>query len=448
MKKILPLVKSTKSFKINIPRSVEAKIRHLCSVIHDVEWSGTLFYKVNGSIEGDDFEVTCVDICVMDIGSSAYTEYTESPDVITYRIDNGLLEEGIYEGLIHSHNNMSTFFSSTDQATLVEEGTNTNHFVSLIVNNEGKYTAGVTRRVTVESKLKTVIESVENKWYETYGGHRIDICRNQRNQASEEKDEVTKVIEWFELEVNKTEVDSFRELDERLAEIRKKKAKKTWTTTTPAKTTKTSSDLGYAGGKREEPKSKYGSLFDYDYGRGYWDDDYWDDYYSSGRFPAKSEPKKEEKKKEEKSPSLSSYEEVPLCLTEEFDKDLIESLALQLLTGSIIINKNSVNPTTWISKMDEVYEKRFHFKQDEERLREWISNMVDFLVYTEDEKLLSRLKLLYGETFTAADTSDICALGLLYYIDSIRPAECESEVLEYMMIELERYIPDGVQDYI
>ena len=106
-KEKLPLIKSSKSYKIVIPKEVERKIRHLCSVVHDVEWSGVLFYRYTGSFENDNFEVTCVDILPMDIGSSAYTEFDESPDVITYRIDNDLLDENIMEGLIHSHNNMA-----------------------------------------------------------------------------------------------------------------------------------------------------------------------------------------------------------------------------------------------------------------------------------------------------------------------------------------------------
>lgn len=107
VQKKLPLIKSTSSFKLHIPISVEAKIRHLCSVVHDVEWSGTLFYKATGSLDDGTFEATCVDLFVMDIGSSGYTEFKESADVISYRIDNDLLEDGIMEGLIHSHNSMA-----------------------------------------------------------------------------------------------------------------------------------------------------------------------------------------------------------------------------------------------------------------------------------------------------------------------------------------------------
>ena len=107
-KEKLKLEKSANTFKLIIPKDVEAKIRHLCNRVHDVEWSGTLFYKPKGSFDDGTFKATCVDIFVMDIGTAGYTEYKESPDILSYMCDHPeLLEEDIQEGLIHSHNNMS-----------------------------------------------------------------------------------------------------------------------------------------------------------------------------------------------------------------------------------------------------------------------------------------------------------------------------------------------------
>lgn len=110
-KESLRLVKSASTFKLIIPQEVEAKIRHLCNRVHEVEWSGTLFYKVEGSLNDNSLVATCIDIFVMDIGTSAYTEYNESPDIISYMWEHPeLLEEGVFEGLIHSHNNMAKQF--------------------------------------------------------------------------------------------------------------------------------------------------------------------------------------------------------------------------------------------------------------------------------------------------------------------------------------------------
>ena len=51
VKPVLELVHRQDIFKIVIPVEVEKKIRFLCKNIWDVEWSGILFYKVEGAFE-------------------------------------------------------------------------------------------------------------------------------------------------------------------------------------------------------------------------------------------------------------------------------------------------------------------------------------------------------------------------------------------------------------
>ena len=106
-KQLLPLFKGEeKDYKIIIPEEVESKIRFLCNKIHAVEWSGTLFYDIEGTFEDNNLVVTCKDIYLMDIGSAAYTEFNMSPDVISYMAQNPELLD-YKTGLIHSHNQMS-----------------------------------------------------------------------------------------------------------------------------------------------------------------------------------------------------------------------------------------------------------------------------------------------------------------------------------------------------
>ena len=108
IKSQIPLAKNSASFDLHIPEYVETKIRHLCSKIHDVEWSGVLFYKTEGEFAEEGFNITCVDILPMDIGNSTFTNFNDTPDIINYRIEHPeLSNEHIYEGLIHSHNNMA-----------------------------------------------------------------------------------------------------------------------------------------------------------------------------------------------------------------------------------------------------------------------------------------------------------------------------------------------------
>lgn len=464
IQKKLPLIKSTSSFKLHIPISVESKIRHLCSVVHDVEWSGTLFYKATGSLDDGTFEATCVDLFVMDIGSSGYTEFKESADVITYRIDNDLLGEDIMEGLIHSHNNMSTFFSTTDQSTLTEEGTNANHFLSLIVNNAGTYTAGITRRVTTECKAEAHIKFTETKYYNTYGDKKIILAQDATREEDKEEIRNSEVIEWFNLEIIKEEApNNFNDIDTRLAEIRKNKR-----TYTPGKYfQQTPSKPGEAGKASQigntvrYPAYNY-SQSKYPYNGGYpnWGDDY-DDDYTGSLFPNYPQSSKEEKKEEVKEvKEVKATDEFPLCLQESFDENLINQLCVQLLTGSIIVNEKSIVLEDWVKKMDAIYEKRFglldvdeHPTADKDiiidnnaRLESWIEAQVEFLIYTKDEALINRLNLTLADgdgLFDEADTAEICAFDMYQVLYSL-PA---SYVKEVMMKTLETYIPNGAFDY-
>lgn len=102
----IPMKKGSSSYKIIIPNKVEKLIRFLCERVWDTEWSGVLFYTPSGNFEDGSLEIRCEDILPMDIGSTTYTEFNMSPDVISYMAQHPELLD--YKmGLIHSHNNMS-----------------------------------------------------------------------------------------------------------------------------------------------------------------------------------------------------------------------------------------------------------------------------------------------------------------------------------------------------
>ena len=65
--KKLELVHQQSIYKMIIPQEVEKKIRLLCREIHNVEWSGVLFYKVSGSFEDKSLTITCVDLFQMKV---------------------------------------------------------------------------------------------------------------------------------------------------------------------------------------------------------------------------------------------------------------------------------------------------------------------------------------------------------------------------------------------
>lgn len=142
------------NYKLIITKTLEEKIRLMCSKSWDTEWSGILFYKVEGDFSTDDLKIKCIDCKILDIGTSGSTEFIIDEKVCSYMVDNDLTD--CYTGLIHSHNKLNTFFSATDLDTLASEGQDTNNFVSLIVNNKGEYTAAITRKIKIKEHKKDI----------------------------------------------------------------------------------------------------------------------------------------------------------------------------------------------------------------------------------------------------------------------------------------------------
>ena len=350
--KVISLVQKsgTYNYKLIIPAEVERKIRFTCQKVWNTEWSGTLFFTHEGSFENNDLVIRCVDIYIMDIGTQAYTEFDMNPDVIAYMTENPELLD-CQMGLIHSHNNMSTFFSGTDTATLREEGRDRNNFVSLIVNNAGSYTAAITRRI----KSKQVMESVS---YEFFGDGEKQDTKKYVSDADE--------IEWFYLKIEKEgENYSFPDMAARLEEIKQAKAEKAKKAQTPAYSSGYKPVIANSYGTKagpanlvnkedSKPKETQPTLFDN------MDDLSFDDNYS---LP---------------------YGQVTL------DKVTLKSLVLQLITGSIIISNDSkIDITKWAKSMPALYEKRFgKGEEGMENFKMWADTYTEYLTwYVTDEKL-------------------------------------------------------------
>lgn len=216
-------------YSIVIPEEVERKIRLLCALSPKTEWSGILFYEPKGTFETE-LVITCRDILLMDVGTATYTEIDwETSEIAQYMVSHLDLFD-CKMGLIHSHNTMSTFFSGTDQTTLRTEGNDMNVFVSLIVNNDGEYTAGITKRVTSSIQRRTTDTIVDKHPF--YEG--ITVFQDGREETSEESLEETSIY-WYNLKIVKANV-SEKEMetlteDERIVTEKfvslKKKAPKT-----------------------------------------------------------------------------------------------------------------------------------------------------------------------------------------------------------------------------
>lgn len=395
--KVISLVQKsgTYNYKLIIPAEVERKIRFACQKVWSTEWSGTLFFTHEGSFENNDLVIRCVDIYIMDIGTQAYTEFDMNPDVIAYMCENPELLD-CQMGLIHSHNNMSTFFSGTDTATLKEEGRDRNNFVSLIVNNAGTYTAAITRRV----KSKQVKESVS---YEFFGDGEKHDTKEYVSSADE--------IEWFYLKIEKEgENYSFPDMAARLEEIKQAKAER-------AEKAKKAQTPVYQGGYKPVIANSYGT--------------------KAG--PANLVKKEADKKDLNQRTLFDDVDDLPFEDGYDipygqvtFDKTTLKSLVLQLITGSIIISNDSkIDITKWAKSIPTLYEKRFgKGKAGMDNFKIWAETYTEYLTwYITDEKLE---KLGFDET-------EICAICAHDMIEELTKLP-ENDYIKGYIDALQKYL--------
>lgn len=362
----LELVRQPDIFKIIIPTGVEKKIRFLCSNIWDVEWSGVLFYKIEGSFEDKSLVVRCVDLFQMDIGSSAYTEFKMSPDVATYIVDHPeLTEDGVYQGLIHSHNNMPTFFSGTDINTLKSEGSDMAHFVSLIVNNAGKYSAGITR------KCKSTQIISKDYTYLTWGG--------KVEKGAETFKVENEKLEWFDMDIIfEGQINDFEEeMMDRIKSIEESKKK----VVTPTLQTCPTKNLGRVNLTKDRT-----DIIPMDYK--YWEEREREKMCEDVVFS----------KDKEVSFSNEGDLDVPYGII-TVDPSIVQSVVKQLVTSSIIIsNESAIKAEKWANSMESLYRRRFGSIKEFEP---FASNYVDYLInYTYDSAVMEEID--NDESFMAA----------------------------------------------
>ena len=289
--------------------------------------------------------------------------------------------------------NIMTFFSGTDTATLKEEGRDRNNFVSLIVNNAGSYTAAITRRI----KSKQVVESVS---YEFFGDGEKQDTKEYVSDADE--------IEWFYLKIEKEgENYSFPNMAARLEEIKQAKAEKAKKAQAPVYPSgykpvianSCSAKVGPANFVKKEADGSeifQPTLFDN------MDDLSFDDNYS-----------------------------LP-CGQVTLDKVTLKSLVLQLITGSIIISNDSkIDITKWAKSMPALYEKRFgKGEEGMKNFKVWADTYAEYLTwYVADEKLE---ELGFDET-------EICAICAHDMIEELTKLP-ENDYIKGYIDALQKYL--------
>ena len=372
------LKKQDNTYKLIITPELEEKIRFLCARFPNNEYSGVLFYDYTGRFEDNSLVLTAKDFCLMDYGSATYTEFDKSAEICNYMIEHDLLE--CQQGLMHSHDQMSTFFSGTDLGTLQEEGSDMNNFLSLIVNNAGQYTAAITRKVKHIPHVTEVLE------YEFFGEETINIGRDEYDAIESYE------IEYFFLNIEKPTVNiGYIDLFSRIEEISKDKSKITNINREPH------ANLVI------EPTLKAAPL------------------YKETNIPfSKVNTTVQAGVDTDESIDYNKY---------KFNETDLNSITKQLLIGSPIFTPKDLNE--WVQKMPTVFSKRFGEGQKGlENYRAFIGYFVEFLVTEAFDDNLAE------EGYLEDSQMAICAYGVLQKLHTFKT----NSFIEVIEDEVERFI--------
>lgn len=267
---------------------------------------------------------------------------------------------------------MNTFMSSTDLNTLKEEGIDRNHFVSLIVNNEGTYTAAITR------KIRNTKSIVNKFWYSSFGDEVIEGDNTEFKQEEE--------LEYYFLDITiEKRIDSYSDFKDRLDKVKKDKINKITNNCIqhsnnvlnfkPSLPINTNTHKDTKEVTTKTSKESNGVL-PIDWG----DDDY---FFSYDSF--------------------------------KFNSKIIKSLVLQLITGSIILSdENKIDVEKWAKNMPILFEKRFgkgeagllNFKM-------WAEGYIEYLCWFTKDPELEELEL--EEDYM----SSICANSIIEELEKL-----------------------------
>ena len=154
--------------QVLLPSSLIGDIKFLHNRYKGLEWSGYLYYESIGDIsEPSELVLKVTDFVLLDIGSPGATDIKPSPDQVIDMYENRphLIENQMKHGVLHTHHNMSVFFSGTDTDTLLAETDNFDYFLSIIVNEKGDIIGKVSQKteVTVSYKYTLFRNQVKTK---------------------------------------------------------------------------------------------------------------------------------------------------------------------------------------------------------------------------------------------------------------------------------------------
>ena len=136
---------------VNIPSKIFSDVYYLHSKYPGKEWSGHLYFTKQGDINNpSELIIDIKEFVLLDLGTVGSTEIDPSGEQIIDMYEKYPHILTMKQALIHTHHNMRTFFSGTDNDTLLENAANYPFFLSVIVNNEGATIAKISVQGFIE----------------------------------------------------------------------------------------------------------------------------------------------------------------------------------------------------------------------------------------------------------------------------------------------------------
>lgn len=145
----------------------------LCKKYPNVEWSGLCLHEKIGDVFNE--QIIVHGVYLMDIGTATATDFKGSADIAVLTEEYPEIAEMIFakgyrilQCKVHSHNNMSSFFSQgsgvSDQQDLEDNSKTQDLYVSIVVNNKMEFFAKACRWVKTENSERTVQVLHDNKY--------------------------------------------------------------------------------------------------------------------------------------------------------------------------------------------------------------------------------------------------------------------------------------------
>lgn len=141
---------------------VKEEIDFLLKHYPNKEWSGVLFYEIEGTIKDiKNLKVIVHDMFVMDVGTGGSSSFNWDEELVGFMMDTPGIKT-MRKGDIHSHHTMQAYFSGTDWADV---GKNSNAFdwlLSIVVSSTHNWVGKIIARASHIVQIEMIDEKRES----------------------------------------------------------------------------------------------------------------------------------------------------------------------------------------------------------------------------------------------------------------------------------------------